>query len=266
MEPDMNVEKQSRLNVHSKMSFCGKVALVTGSSRGIGRAIAIELAKNGIFVAVNYLENDKLAEEVVEDIRNFGGHAIKIKADVRIFKEVRSMVEEVMKSFGRIDILVNNAGITRDRTVLKMSWDEWKDVIETNLDGVFNTTKAALNHMLKQGCGKIINISSVIGLTGNFGQANYAASKAGVISFTKSLARELGKEGITVNAVAPGFIQTDMLMKVSEDIRAQILDRISLRRFGRPEEVAKLVSFLVMNGVYITKRREVERSSAECFC
>lgn len=234
------------------MSLSGKVAVITGASRGIGRAIAVELARNGAIVIINYLKNDKLAEEVVKEIKNFGGNAIQIKADVRVFEEAQDMARQVIERFDRIDILINNAGITRDRTFLKMSLDEWKDVIETNLDGIFNTTKALGNYMVKQRCGRIVNISSIIGLTGNFGQSNYAASKAGVIGFTKSLARELAKEGITVNAVAPGFIETEMLKSVPEDIRKRILDRIALGRFGRPEEVAKLILFLVTNADYIT--------------
>ena len=228
----------------SKEERIGKVALVTGSSRGIGRAIAIELAKRDITVVIN---NDKAIEEgkrVVDEILKNGGNAISIKADVSDPNQVEKMIEKIMNRFGRVDILVNNAGITRDITLKKMSKEVWDEVIDVNLNGVFNCTKAVINHMRERKTGRIINISSITGFTGNIGQTNYVAAKSGIIGFTKALAREVARAGITVNAIAPGFINTDMLKTIPENIKKQLLEQIPMGRFGEPEEVAKVAVFL----------------------
>ena len=235
-----------------KMDISGKVALVTGASRGIGKAIALELASNGVIVIINYLKNDELAQEVVGRIKDMGGRSFKIKANIQDFSEAKDLVLQIIKKSGRIDFLINNAGINRDRTIVKMSLDEWKNVIDTNLNGAFNVTKSVITHMIEQEFGRIINISSVIGLSGNFGQSNYAASKAGLIGFTKSIAKELAKKGITVNAIAPGFMETDMLTSVPQKVKEELIKRIPLGRFGNPSEVAKLVLFMLSFGDYIT--------------
>jgi len=229
----------------------GKIALVTGASRGIGKAIAIELAKQGADVIVNYNRNDKDALEVVGRIKEIGCRSIAVKADVANFDEVGRMFEIVKKEFGRVDILVNNAGIIMDKTLQNMSLEEWSAVMKINLNGAFNTTRNALPLMSKG--GRIINISSVVALQGNFGQANYAASKAGIIGFTKSLAKELGKHGITVNAIAPGFIESDMSNKIPF-LRKKIVEWIiPLKRIGKPEEVAYAAAFLASEDAsYIT--------------
>jgi NAD(P)-dependent dehydrogenase (short-subunit alcohol dehydrogenase family) len=244
-----------------------KVALVTGSSRGIGRAIAIELAREGAKVALNYQHNEALAHEVANEIvrlaegqaRTIGSQVARsedicmlAQADVADPQESRDMVKRVVERWGRIDILVNNAGVTQDKSIRKMTDEEWLRVIQTNLNAVFYCTTAAIPSMAEQKYGRIINISSVIGQTGAFGQANYSASKGGIITFTKTLALELAKSGITANVVAPGFTLTDMLSKVPENLQDQIKTRIPLGRFGLPEEVAKAVLFLAADGNYIT--------------
>ena len=229
----------------------GKIALVTGASRGIGRAIAIELANQGADVVVNYNKNEKEALEVVKEIKNLGRDCIALQADVSSFDEVAKMFEIVKKKFGGINILVNNAGITMDRTLRKMSQEGWDKVIDVNLNSIYNVTKNALPLLQKN--SRIINISSVVGMYGNFGQTNYAASKAGIIGFTKSLAKELGKHGITVNAIAPGFIESEMTNK-TPFIRRKIIEwMIALKRAGKPEEVAYAAAFLASEDAsYIT--------------
>jgi 3-oxoacyl-[acyl-carrier protein] reductase len=227
-----------------KVKLKGRVAIVTGSSRGIGRASALALAREGADIVVNYLEYEKEADETVDIIRKMGRQSFKVQADVRKFQCVLKMVEVTIKTFGRIDILVNNAGIIRDNTLRKMKLKEWESVLATNLTGVFHCTRAVLGTMLKQERGRIINISSVVGQMGNFGQTNYAASKAGVIGFTKSLARELARKGITVNAIAPGFTETSLVKNLPEKIKAELLERIPMKRFARPEEIAAVVVFL----------------------
>ncbi|GAB6931549.1 3-oxoacyl-[acyl-carrier-protein] reductase [Paenibacillus sp. JCM 10914] len=222
----------------------GQTALVTGASRGIGRSIALGLADLGINVAVNYAGSEAAAAEVVEAIRAKGVSAIAVKANVGVMIEADEMVKQVLETFGRIDILVNNAGITRDNLIMRMKEEEFDQVIETNLKGVFNCLKAVTRPMMKQRYGRIINISSVVGALGNPGQSNYVAAKAGVIGLTKSAARELASRGITVNAVAPGFIDTDMTRELSEDMRESLLGGIPLARLGQPEEIAGVVSFL----------------------
>lgn len=236
------------------MDLSGKVCLVTGGSRGIGRSISIKLARLGARVALNYKSNEEQAQRVVSEIESFNGEAAAFRADVADYQQASQMVDEVVQKFGRIDILVNNAGVTRDGLLLRMDERDWDDVINTNLKGMFNTTKSAVKFMVKQRWGRIINISSVVGIYGNAGQANYAAAKAGVIGFTKSLAKELGSRGITVNAVAPGFIRTDMtselLKKAGENL---VVEKIPLKRIGEPEDVANLVAFLVSEEAnYIT--------------
>ncbi|GGJ55670.1 3-oxoacyl-[acyl-carrier protein] reductase [Anoxybacillus voinovskiensis] len=231
----------------------GKVALVTGASRGIGRAIALELARHGAKVAVNYAGSEAKAKEVVEEIEQMGGEAFMVQANVASSEAVEQMVKEVVERFGRIDILVNNAGITRDNLLMRMKEEEWDDVINTNLKGVFHCTKAVTRPMMKQRFGRIVNIASIVGVSGNPGQANYVAAKAGVIGFTKTAAKELASRNITVNAIAPGFITTDMTDRLSEDVRTEMLKQIPLARFGEPEDIAKVVSFLVSDAAnYIT--------------
>mgnify|MGYP005842506621 FL=1 len=230
----------------------GRVAIVTGASRGIGRSIALALAAEGAKVAVNYNSSEAAAREVVDTIVANGGEAMPIRANVSQVDEARRMVQEVIDRWGRVHILVNNAGITRDRTLRKMTDEDWSTVIQNNLNSVYYCTTAVMQTMIDQKYGRIINISSFVGQAGNFGQANYAASKGGIIAFTKTAALELAKYNITVNAVAPGFTLTDMLAKVPEQIQEQIKARIPMGRFGLPEEVAKVVVFLAADGDYIT--------------
>lgn len=231
----------------------GQTALVTGASRGIGRSIALALADLGANVAVNYAGSEAAAAQVVEEIRAKGVEAIALKANVGQTVEADELIKQVLDAFGRIDILVNNAGITRDNLIMRMKEEEFDQVIETNLKGVFNCLKAVTRPMMKQRYGRIINISSVVGALGNPGQANYVAAKAGVIGLTKSAARELASRGITVNAVAPGFIDTDMTRELPEEMREQLLGGIPLARLGEPEEVAKVVAFLASSGAaYMT--------------
>jgi 3-oxoacyl-[acyl-carrier protein] reductase len=222
----------------------GKTALVTGGSRGIGRAIAIDLAKNGADVAVNYSGNEEKANEVVKEIESLGRKAFAIRANVANADEVNSMVNEVIERFGRLDILVNNAGITKDNLLMRMKESEWDDVININLKGVFNCTKAVTRQMMKQRSGRIINIASIVGIAGNAGQANYVAAKAGIIGLTKTTAKELAGRNITVNAVAPGFISTDMTDQLPEQIRNEMLKQIPLGRFGEPNDIANMVTFI----------------------
>ncbi|EGK13474.1 3-oxoacyl-[acyl-carrier-protein] reductase [Kroppenstedtia eburnea] len=231
----------------------GKVAMVTGGSRGIGRAISTALAEAGADVAVIYAGNRDAAEETADRIREAGRQAAVIQADVSDAGQVDSAVKEVLKTFGRIDILVNNAGITRDNLMLRMKEEDWDRVVDTNLKGVFLCIKAVTRPMLKQRAGRIINISSVVGISGNPGQANYVAAKAGVIGLTKSAAKELASRGITVNAVAPGFIETDMTAQLGEEVRGELMSQIPLSRLGKPEDVAGAVRFLASDAAgYIT--------------
>ncbi len=231
----------------------GKVAVITGAGRGIGRAIALQFAEYGSKVVVNYRNSVAQVEELLEAIRSAGGEAIAVQADVSKDAEAKMLIEEAVKQYKRVDILVNNAGITKDNLLMRMSEQEFDSVIDINLKGSFLCTKHAATVMLKQKSGKIINISSVVGLTGNAGQANYAASKAGVIGMTKAAARELASRGITVNAVAPGFIETDMTEGLSERIKEATIASIPLKRYGAAGEVAGAVSFLASEAAnYIT--------------
>ncbi|MGV2885431.1 3-oxoacyl-[acyl-carrier-protein] reductase [Paenibacillus taichungensis] len=222
----------------------GKNALVTGASRGIGRSIALALAEAGANVAVNYAGSQAAAEEVAEAIRAKGVQVITIQANVGQMDEAEQMVKATIEAWGNVDILVNNAGITRDNLIMRMKEEEFDQVIETNLKGVFNCLKAVTRPMMKQRSGRIINISSVVGVLGNAGQANYVAAKAGVIGLTKASARELASRGITVNCVAPGFIETDMTKELSQEIVDNMLNGIPLSRLGQPDEIAGVVTFL----------------------
>ena len=230
----------------------GKTALVTGASRGIGRAIALELAQAGARVALNYQSNDAKAQAVADEIAKLGGSAMLVKANVGDSKEARAMVKQVASEFGRLDVLVNNAGITRDTSLRKMTDEQWEEVIKTNLNGYFYCTSAAIPVMIEQKYGRIVNISSMNGQIPAFGQANYSASKGGIIAFTRTAALELAKSGITVNTVSPGFTDTDMFAQVPEKVQEQIKTRIPMGRFGKPEEIAKAVVFLAVDGDYIT--------------
>lgn len=235
------------------MLLKGKNALVTGSSRGIGRAIALELGRLGANVAVNYAGNEAKAQEVVDELEKKGVQAIKIQADVTDEDAVKKMVKEVIQTFGSLEILVNNAGITRDNLLMRMKEEEFDEVINTNLKGAFLCTKAVVRQMMRQKYGRIINIASIVGISGNPGQANYVAAKAGLIGLTKSNAKELASRNILVNAVAPGFITTDMTDELTDEQKEAIFRLIPLERFGEPEDVANVVGFLASDKAkYIT--------------
>ncbi len=234
-------------------SLEGKVALVTGSSRGIGRAIALELARRGADVIVNYRSHAEAAEAVAEAIRALGRRTAVIQADVSRAEEAAALVDEGRRALGGLHIVVNNAGITRDNLLMRMDEAEWESVLRVNLSGVFHVCKAAIRPLMRQRWGRIINIGSVSGLMGQVGQTNYAATKAGLIGFSKSLAREVGSRGITVNVIAPGFVPTEMTEKVDEGIQAQIKALIPLQRFGKAEEIAHAAAFLASEeAAYIT--------------
>jgi 3-oxoacyl-[acyl-carrier protein] reductase len=231
----------------------GKAALVTGGSRGIGRAICIELAARGARVAVNYNASAALAEQVVADVTAAGGDAFALAGDVSDPAAAEALVKETVAKFGGLDILVNNAGITRDGLLMRMSEDDWDAVHDTNLRGAFLVTKAAMRPMLRARGGRIINVSSVVGVMGNAGQANYAAAKAGLIGFTRAVAREVASRAITVNAIAPGFIETDITKDLTEQQREAVMGQVPLGRFATADEVAPLVAFLATDGAaYIT--------------
>ena len=235
------------------MKLKGRTALVTGGSRGIGRAVALALAEEGADVAVNYVSSEAGARDVVDHIRKMGRRAIQAQADVSDYPDTFRMAQDVLREFTHLDILVNNAGINSDTTFVKMNHAAWRKVLGTNLDGVFNCTKVFIDQMLAQNYGRVVNMTSVIGQIGNFGQANYAASKAGVAAFTKSLAKELAGKGVTVNAVAPGFIETEMVAGIPDKVKERLLAQIPLKRFGTAEEVARAVVYIVSSdGDYIT--------------
>ncbi len=226
------------------MNLSGQVAIVTGGSLGIGAAIAVELARQGAGVAINCRKHKEEAESVIRQVEELGSRGIAVQADVSVFEDALKMIEEVRDTLGRLDILVNNAGINWDGVVWKMGEDQWDAVIDINLKGCFNYTRAAAPIFREQKSGKIVNITSINGLRGKFGQTNYSAAKAGMVGFTKAVARELGKYGINVNAVAPGLIETDMIKEAPQEVLDQALKDILLGRIGRPEEVATVVSFL----------------------
>lgn len=221
-----------------------KNALVTGGSRGIGRATAIELSKEGANVIITYNSNEEKAKEVIKEVEKNGVKGLAIKADVSSEEDVKSVMKTIKSQFDSIDVLVNNAGVTKDNLLIRMKSEDWDKVINTNLKGVYLCTKAVVRGMMKKRYGKIVNIASVVGISGNAGQGNYSASKAGVIGFTKSIAKELGSRGINVNGVAPGFVETDMTEVLSEDIKEQSLKLIPLNRFAKPEDIANVVVFL----------------------
>lgn len=231
----------------------GKTALVTGGSRGIGREIALGLATRGCNVAITYISSEEVAQKVVDELTELGVKAVAVKADTGNQEQVETMVKQVEESLGRIEILVNNAGITRDNLLIRMNEDDWDQVMQTNLKGAFLTTKAVVRGMIKNRYGKIINISSVVGVMGNAGQANYSASKAGLIGLTKSTAKELASRGIRVNAIAPGFIKTDMTDALKEDVIQEMLKSIPLGYLAEPKEISNLVNFLASeDSDYIT--------------
>ena len=235
------------------MKLKGRTALITGGSRGIGRAVAIALADEGADVAINYVSSETAARDVAEHIKKMGRRAMLAQADVSDYPDTFRMAQDVVREFGHLDILVNNAGINSDKTFTKMDHASWRKVLGTNLDGVFNCTKVFVDQMLTQSYGRVVNMTSVIGQIGNFGQANYAASKAGVAAFTKSLAKELAGKGVTVNAVAPGFIETEMVANIPDRVKERLLAQIPLHRFGTAEEVARAVVYIVSSdGDYIT--------------
>ncbi|MDB5085619.1 MAG: beta-ketoacyl-ACP reductase [Bacilli bacterium] len=229
------------------------VAVVTGGSRGIGREIVLELARRGTDVVINYAGNEAKALEVLAEVKRYGVQALAVQANVGVLTEADALIARTVEQFGKIDILVNNAGITKDNLLIRMKEEEWNSVIETNLKGVFACTRAAARPMMKARYGRIINITSVVGILGNPGQANYVAAKAGVIGLTKSTARELASRGITVNAIAPGYIETDMTVQLGEDVKVKLLDQIPLARLGKPADVAAVVAFLASDqSSYIT--------------
>ncbi len=231
----------------------GRVAVVTGGGRGIGRAIAARLAEEGANVAISYRSNDAAAEETAQKVRDAGAKCEIFKGDVASPEDVRALLAGVSDAFGRVDILVNNAGITRDNLMMRMKEDEFDEVLRTNLKGTYLCTRAALRPMVRARWGRIVNVGSVVGLVGNAGQANYAASKAGIIGFTKSVAREVAQRGITVNAVAPGYVETELTGGLPEGVKEQILAQVPSGRFGEPKEVAEVVAFLSGEGAgYIT--------------
>ncbi len=235
------------------MSIDGKVALITGGSRGIGRAIALRLARDGVKIAVNYRSNEDAAKHVVDAVAETGGEAMAVAADVSQSAAVDDMVKRVLDTLGGIDILVNNAGIIHDSLLMRMAEEVWDDVVNTNLKGTYNCTKASLRHMVRQRWGRIISVVSVVGLEGNPGQSNYAASKAGVIAFSRSIAKEVASRNITVNAVAPGYISTEIVADLSPEFKELIMSRIPQNRFGTVEDVANMVGYLASEEAgYIT--------------
>ncbi len=230
----------------------GQVAIVTGASRGIGRAVAKELAEWGASVVVNYYQSQEPAEALVGELTSKGCKAIAVRAGVGHPDEVQELVQRSLDEFGQVDILVNNAGVNRDRTLRRMSVEEWQEVINTDLSSAFYCTQAVLAHMIERNYGRIINMSSIIGQMGNVGQSNYAAAKAGLIALTKSSAQELARYNITVNAMCPGFVETDMVIALTDEVKQALISRIPLGRFGKPEEVATFIRYLVTEGDWIT--------------
>src|SRR3990172_3468065 len=230
----------------------GQVAVVTGASRGIGRAVARELADWGAAIVANYFQSMEEAEALAGEIISNGGKAIAVRAGVAHPDDCKALIDKAIETYGQVDILVNNAGVNRDRTLRRMSVEEWQEVISTDLSSAFYCTSAVIPHMIEREYGRIINMSSIIGPMGNVGQSNYAAAKAGLIAFTKSAAQELARYNITVNAMCPGFIETDMVIALTDEVKQALVSRIPLGRFGRPDEVAAFIRFLVTEGDWIT--------------
>jgi acetoacetyl-CoA reductase len=229
-----------------------KVAIVTGSSRGLGRAIAREFADHGASVVLNYYQSKAEADSLAGEIKSAGGKCIAVQAGVAHPDECNALIETAVKEFGALDILVNNAGVNRDRTIRRMTVEEWKEVLATDLDSVFYCTYAAVPHMIERGGGRIVNMASIVGQMGNLGQSNYAAAKAGIVGFSKSAAQELARYNISVNALCPGFIETDMVTNLTDDVKAALIAKIPMGRFGKPEEVAQITRFLCTEGGYVT--------------
>ena len=227
------------------MTLKDKVAIVTGGSRGIGRAIVLKLASEGADIAFTYAKSTQEADSLVKEVEGLGRKCLAVQADARDFDKAKDLIEKAKEHFGRLDILVNNAGITRDKALMMMTKEDWWEVIDTNLNGTFNATRAAIVTFLKQRSGDVINITSVSGVAGLARQTNYSASKAGIIGFTKALAKEVAGYNIRVNAVAPGFVETDIISGLKEDYKKELIDKIPLKRFGKPEEVAEAVAFLL---------------------
>lgn len=247
----VELQRDELVKMDSLKLLAGKVAVVTGASKGIGAEIAKVLARNGAIVVGSYLSSPSAMEDVLKEIEQEGGTSFALKADVSIEEDSQKLIEETLKRYGKIDILVNNAGITKDRTFRKMSRQEWEQVINVNLNSAFNTTSAVINHMLEQKFGRIINISSIIGQAGGFGQTNYSASKAGLLGFTKSLALETARNGITVNAICPGFIETEMVAAMPDNVKDAIIAKVPVQRLGSTSEIADAVVFLAQSS-YIT--------------
>jgi acetoacetyl-CoA reductase len=229
-----------------------KVAIVTGSSRGLGRAIALEFGDHGAKVVINYYTNKDAAEELAAEMKKKGQDVLVVQAGVAHPDECQRLIEETVKHYGGLDILVNNAGVNRDRTIRRLSVEEWREVISTDLDSIFYCTYAAAPHMIERGGGRIINMSSIVGQMGNLGQSNYAAAKAGIVGFSKSAAQEFARYNITVNALCPGFIETEMVTNLTDEVKAALIAKIPAGRFGKPEEVAQITRFLATEGGYIT--------------
>ena len=229
-----------------------KIAIVTGSSRGLGRAIASELAGHGAKVVINYNQNKADADSLAAELKGKGSDVLVLQAGVADANECARLIDETVKHFGGVDVLINNAGVNRDRTIRRMTIGEWDEVIATDLSSIFYCTYAAVPHMIERGGGRIVNMSSIVGQMGNLGQSNYAAAKAGIVGFSKSAAQELARFNITVNALCPGFIETEMVTNLTEDVQKALLAKIPLGRFGKPEEVARITRFLVTEGEYIT--------------
>ncbi len=238
--------------LESMVNLNGKVAIVTGGAKGIGEAITRELAKNGVKVVINYNSSAGSAERLITELEATGAEVFAVQADVSNLEQSRNLVEKTIEHFGQLDFLINNAGITRDKTFKKLTEEDWRTVIDVNLNSAYNTTSSALPHLLESEAGRVISISSIIGQFGGFGQTNYSAAKAGLLGFTKSLALELAKSHVTVNAICPGYIETEMVKEIPEEVRQKLIAKVPRRRLGKPEEIARGIIYLCQDGDYIT--------------